>query len=291
MAALSDYLTPSVVVSFLLGILAKVVGDFVSDRMRTRSARRMEHFRDMVAQAIQPFIDELRGYYIPILKYEFLNVGVGTKEVAKGKASVTATPEWRDVLVPVRPGDQHDHGLFRIHKAETGESTDDRMYAVALRGHFTSAANAVDRFRKGYSAFESQVLSTVGEFKQTLDKALNHLPSSREVASFSQPFANTNYLAVYVYARAAGLGGLPPIRAEGKNGQTLLTCASTMLAQGPPAQMDALLGLIDSLVDDKGRFSMILQRAASLRDEAERLLSDLEEIRLVRRLPGRCKYC
>lgn len=263
------------------GIIATVIGAWVTSKIRVYEDSRKAHLEDIKERVLKPLHAGLRGNFAKaILGFEPVVFVAQGQMRTPGDVGVTEQQARIDeALVPGFPG-------FAPTK-----SLDTVLLRDARRNHFRKLLNQFEHFMSEYDRYVSECHSWCKEIADTI-LTQSGLPPFPAVRSFVVPnfYVMHNRLAIFVFKRIHGMTA-PALRIEAVSSHWGLHDETATLAFGEDLRIERLRQGLDMLISSKAAQTQAEAQRQNLRKLQEgynALISDLEYAIASRRLRKRC---
>jgi len=272
--------------TILVGLAGVIVGAFLAPFVQDRRRVRHDHLQVIKAQVLGPVRRQLEQFYLPFLEGKYGPV------VAEGKyrrvlGSVSeAHVVWECALGPRRSAASRTFPYF-TEPQETIELNEE-LQKDARRNHFAAFFSSFEVFERRVEHYECEwVLYARDLSAKIIERA--RLPLVKwDSLNSEKAWVDADLLAVLIVDLHLGLMVGPPL--VGSDGRTLELNGRRLALADDRAAIRHLEEVLDDISRDRGTAEELVSGAQPLLQEATRLREEVNQLLLLSKLPGRCRY-
>src|SRR5260370_2741042 len=240
------------------GVVTTIFGSWVSGKLRVYEESRKAHLDDIKQKVLIPICDGLREHYGPLVtnRAHVVSVEWGVRQQNEN-ASVTKSPnEGGPLLTKTLPN------VLAI--------ADQALFVDAKQRHFRRLVKQIEDFLAAWDACANECYAWVLKLSDEIlsESKLAQFP----VARFESPYVRHFHLGVFIYLRLFRSTDFVLFKREPSNwvrgtpsSQWSVDGFEGTTAQGTEQQIDALLSLLDGLMNrEKDTADRILEKARAL---------------------------
>jgi hypothetical protein len=276
------------VVTFLIAGLA---APYVAHWLRRREEKRTDHLAELARNVLQPMLTYLDQDVLPILRHEAGNVDVCISQVP-ASGGLAARSDFKHsicVRMVTEPLQVFTFGMDAVPPLPA--PPDGPLVDDARQRHFADLFRVWDAMVVRFQEYNDACLRYVETLRAQVVEQNEDLPEFILQSSTLNPeWVNAAALAVIVFLRQIGLSLHELYFSAQSDPKIWLYGGGLMVAQARPMKMVTLEASVNTLLGERGRVQQVLAMAKPLATDAAALRATIDELRLKRRLSGKCQY-
>lgn len=276
------------ILGWIIERIADLLPSALKSRLISKEELKQKHLADIKKEVFVPMLRILDDVYIPVLE--------GKKTIIE----YTADHVWGKGIDVKQPSGKLKFGLeiFSLDSENRRNwnnplpKINQNLYLDIKRNHYKDFINNFEKFQSGFITFGNKWHYYAVEIQNIIEKEIP-LPLF-DGDTTKESFVNSKALAGYIIEKINGISPLPVTISE--HGNTIILEGWTFSdgfpvgLNGKPEDVNKCIALVNRLIIDDKKYSELHPGQENLRESANYLRSELDQIIKTYKLPGKCEY-